>query len=156
MSKLLAALGLLTLTASAISAQGRGVGTSQWTDGEGNVVNVTVTDTPQTPHSVTFQDAAGFTPAVNGAVAPGSSANRPTVSSAPEAVINSPEGYSYRVRSYPLCGQYYATVEQKKPGHTGWTKMRMTKRWKRTPSQQAQPDYTGPGNEGTSLPPERL
>ena len=155
MSKLLAALGLLTFATFA-TAQGRGVGTSTWTDGEGNNVNVTVTDTPQTPHSVTFQDATGFTPAVNGSVAPGSSPSRPTVSSAPGVMIFQ-GGNEYRIRTYPLCGQYYATVEKKGPGETGWKKLRPAKRLKKAPPRPSlQPDLTGPGNEGTSLPPEAL
>lgn len=151
MSKLLAALGLLTFATFA-TAQGRGVGTSTWTDGEGNNVNVTVTDTPETPHAVTFQDATGFTSVVNGAVAPGSSASRPTVQNAPPATVNSGAQVPniYRVRTILLCGQYHARVEKSTDGGGSFFPLRATKRWRRAPQIRLTPDAS-PGNVG-SLP----
>lgn len=151
MSKLLAALGLLTFATFA-TAQGRGVGTSTWTDGEGNVVSVTVTDTPEPGNVVTFVDSTGFTPAVTGAVAPGSTAERPLTQGTPPATINSGQQVPnvYRVRTILLCGQYYARVEKSRDGGCTFAPMRPTKRWRRTPQIRLVPDAS-PGNVG-SLP----
>lgn len=147
------ASALLTF-ATVATAQGRGVGTSSWTDGEGAVVRVEVTDTPGPGHSVTFTDATGFTSAVNGATAPGSTTARPTVQSTP--IATTAGGTEYRVRTRLVCGQYMAFVESRGQGEPNWRPWRPTRSYKRPPPRfpaQAQPgpddtgsmpDFTGP------------
>ena len=151
MRTLMATLGLLTLATFA-TAQGRGVGTSTWTDGDGNNVNVTVTDTPGPGNSVTFQDSGGFSSAVNGQTAPGSTAARPTVQSTPPATINSGTQTPNisRVRTITLCGQYRAQVEKSTDGGGSFFPLRSAKRWRRGP-RMGIGSTDSPGNVG-SLP----
>lgn len=118
-----------------------------WTDGVGTTCTVDVVDTPGPGVTIQVTDATGHTPATSGTPGANSTPNDPTCQNAPAAETNSPQPNSYRVKDGKL---------QKKNAAGKWVNLRKAKKKPLSRPPHVEPEAFGPGNEGTSLPPESL
>jgi hypothetical protein len=119
---------------------------SSYTDGMGTTCTVDVVDTSGPGVTIQVTDSTGHTPATAGTAGSNSTQENPTCQNAPAAETNSPQPNEYRVKDGKL---------QKKNSAGKWVNMRKAKKGLKRPPRFVALNF-GPGQEGTSLPPERL
>ena len=133
-------------------SQGGVADDSYWTDGDGLIVHVDVVDVdPNSPGcTVQMTTDTGSTSAVTGTASANSTTDKPKAESAPASAT--PGGTELDIKKKP--GGTESRVRVKKNGK--WTYLRKTKKPRVTQPQQFGSLWVGPGDEGTSLPPESL